>query len=99
MSYICQTRRSPGQKKWNLALAKYCGIVYNVYVKTRHEDIEQRLKRAVLESDMSRYQIAKISGVSEAQLSFFVNGKRTLTLPVAAKLAEVLGLELRPKKK
>jgi plasmid maintenance system antidote protein VapI len=69
-----------------------------VYVKTRNEDIEQRLRRAVLESELSRYQIAKISGVSEAQLSFFVNGKRTLTLPVAAKLAEVLGLELRPKK-
>jgi plasmid maintenance system antidote protein VapI len=66
-------------------------------MKKRREDIERRLKRAVLESDMSRYQIAKISGVSEAQLSFFVNGKRSLTLPVAAKLAEVLGLELRPK--
>lgn len=73
--------------------------MYNVYVKTRNDDIEQRLKRAVLESDLSRYQIARISGVSEAQLSFFVNGKRTLTLPVAAKLAEALGLELRPKKR
>lgn len=52
-----------------------------------------------MESDMSRYQIAKISGVSQAQLSFFVNEIRSLTLPVAAKIAEVLGLELRPKKK
>ena len=68
-------------------------------MKQGQEDIERRLKRAVLESDLSRYQLAKISGVSEAQLSFFVNGKRTLTLPVAAKLAEVLNLELRPIKK
>ncbi len=74
-------------------------MVYNRNMKARREDIDQRLRRAVLESGMSRYEIAKISGVSEAQLSFFVNGKRTLTLPVAAKLAEVLGLELRLKKK
>jgi transcriptional regulator with XRE-family HTH domain len=73
--------------------------VYDEVVKTRHENIEQRLRRAVLESGLSRYQIARISGVSEAQLSFFVNRKRTLTLPVAAKLAEALGLELRPKKR
>lgn len=73
--------------------------MYNRGVKTPHENIEQRLRRAVLESGLSRYQIAKISGVSEAQLSFFVNGKRSLTLPVAARLAEVLGLELRPIKR
>jgi hypothetical protein len=56
--------------------------------------IEQQLKRAVLESDMSRYRIAKISGLSEAQLSYFVNDKRSLTLPTAAKLAKALGLKL-----
>lgn len=64
----------------------------------QHEDLEQRLKRAVLESAMSRYRIAQVSGLSEAQLSYFANGKRSLTLPAAAKLAEALGLELRPKK-
>lgn len=68
-------------------------------MKRKSENIEQRLRRAVLESEFSRYQIAKISGVSQAQLSFFVNEIRSLTLPVAAKIAEVLGLELRPKKK
>ena len=62
------------------------------------EDIERQLRRAVSESSMSRYQIAKESGISQAQLSYFVNSKRTLTLPVAARLAEALGLELRPKK-
>jgi len=65
----------------------------------RRENIEQRLKRAVLVSSMSRYQIAKVSGISQAQLSYFVNNQRTLTLPVAARLAEALGLELRPKRK
>lgn len=65
----------------------------------KQENIEQRLKRAVLESDMSRYRIAKLSGLSEAQLSYFVNDKRSLSLPAAAKLAKILGLELISKNK
>jgi plasmid maintenance system antidote protein VapI len=61
-------------------------------------DIEQQLKKAVLESGMSKYRIAKISGLSEAQLSYFINSKRSLTLPAAAKLAKALQLELVPRK-
>ena len=63
------------------------------------KDIEQQLKQALIGSSLSRYRIAKLSGLSEAQLSYFVNGKRSLTLPAAAKLAKTLGLELKPKKK
>ncbi len=62
------------------------------------DDIEKRLKQALIESKVSRYRIAKESGLTESQLSYFVNGKRTLTLPAAAKLAKVLGLELVEKK-
>jgi plasmid maintenance system antidote protein VapI len=61
--------------------------------------LEDQLKRAVLEAPVSRYRLARISGLSEAQLSYFVNGKRSLTLPAAARLAGALGLELRPKRK
>ena len=57
-------------------------------------DIENKLKQAIIGADMSRYKISKLSGISEAQLSLFVNGKRTLTLTSAAKIAEVLGLDL-----
>ena len=63
------------------------------------KDIEQKLREAIVKSKMSRYKISQLSGVSEGQLSLFVNGKRTLTLPVAAKLAKALGLELRPEEK
>jgi len=63
------------------------------------KDLEKQLKDAILKSKMSCYRIAKESGLTESQLSYFVNGKRTLTLPAAAKLAKVLGLELKPKKK
>ena len=63
------------------------------------KNIEQELKRAVLGSAMSRYEIAKKSGLSQAQLSYFVNDKRSLTLPAAAKLAQLFNLELRPMNK
>lgn len=69
-------------------------IIYNM-----SKDIEMKLREAIIKSKMSRYRISQLSGVSEGQLSLFVNGKRSLTLPAAAKLAKVLGLELKPKKR
>ena len=59
-------------------------------------DIEQQLRQAIMDSDMSCYEIAKRSKVTKAQLSLFVNGKRSMTLTSAKKIAAVLGLELRP---
>jgi plasmid maintenance system antidote protein VapI len=63
----------------------------------RKLDIESQLRKAIIESPLSRYKIAKESGVGEAPLSLFVNRKRTLTLPSAARVADVLGLELKPR--
>ena len=62
-------------------------------------DIEEQFRQAVLNSGMSRYRLSKMTGVAEAVLSNFVNGHRSLTLTTAAKLAKVLDLELRPRKK
>jgi transcriptional regulator with XRE-family HTH domain len=67
-------------------------------MKDEFNDIERQLKQAIVESGMSRYRIAKESGLTESQLSYFVTGKRTLTLPAAAKVARVLGIELTKKK-
>lgn len=69
-----------------------------------HANIEDQLRAAILASDMSRYRLSKLSGVSEGQLSRFVMDRddprhRTLTLASAARVAEVLGLELRPKRR
>lgn len=58
------------------------------------KDIEKQLKQAIKRAKMSRYKIAKEAELTESQLSYFVNGKRSLTLPAAAKLARALGLEL-----
>lgn len=62
-------------------------------------DIEGQLREAILKSKLTRYRLAKLTGVSQGVLSNFVNGHRSLTLQTAAKLAAGLGLELRPKRK
>ncbi len=63
------------------------------------KDIEKKLREAIIKSKISRYKISQLSGIGEAQLSLFVNSKRTLTLTSAAKVAKVLGLDLKPIKK
>jgi transcriptional regulator with XRE-family HTH domain len=63
------------------------------------KDIEVQLHEAILSSGMSCYEIAKRAGVTNSQLSLFLSGQRSLTLTSAAKIARVLGLELRPIKK
>ena len=81
------------------SFAKLMVLMYHACMKRRVTDIEDALRRAVRQDERSRYELARLSGVSQAQLSLFVNRKRTLTLNTAAKLAKVLGLELRPTKK
>ncbi len=61
----------------------------------RPADIEEQLRRAIIESDMSRYRLSQVTGVANAVLSNFVNRKRSLTLTTAVKLAKALRLELR----
>jgi len=60
------------------------------------KDIEVQLREAIVGSEMSCYKIAKQTGIANSQLSLFINGHRSLTLTSAAKVARVLGLELRP---
>jgi len=61
----------------------------------KRADIEEQLRRAVEESDMSLVQLAERSGVNKGILSRFLRRERSMTLGTAARLAEVLGLELR----
>lgn len=62
-------------------------------------NLERQLRQAIRDSGLTIYRLAKDSGVSQPVLSRFVNGKRGITLATASKLAEALGLELRPKRK
>ena len=76
-----------------LTTASECDIIPSM------KGIESQLRQAILDAKISRNQLSKMSGVDPAQLCYFVQGKRTLTLKSAEKIAEVLGLELKPKKK
>ena len=62
-------------------------------------DFELQLRQALTKSKTSRYRISQLSGLSNAQLSYFVNGKRSLSLSAASKLAETLGFRLVQKKR
>jgi transcriptional regulator with XRE-family HTH domain len=52
------------------------------------------LKEAIQESGLSVNELAKQSGVSQPQLSRFMRGDRSLTLPAAEKLVEFFGMRL-----
>jgi len=65
----------------------------------RKKDLEQQLRQAIRDSGMSRYRLARLTGISDGVLANFYTGKRSLTLRTAAKLATALGLELRPANK
>jgi plasmid maintenance system antidote protein VapI len=62
-------------------------------------DIEEQLRQEIIGAAISRYRLAKLSGVSEGVISNFVNRRRTMTMVTGARCAAILGLELRPVKK
>lgn len=65
-----------------------------------------QLKNAIRDSGKSLYELSKDSGVAIPQLSLFMRGKRSLTLPTVEKLCRTLRLglakleeEVKPKAK
>lgn len=64
-------------------------------MKRKSFDIEKQFRQAILNSEMSRYRLSQITGIAQGVLSNFVNGKRSLTLTTAVKIAKVLQLEIR----
>jgi transcriptional regulator with XRE-family HTH domain len=64
--------------------------------KIENDDVEQQLRQIIRDSGLSMYKIAKISNVSFSQISYFMNGHRTLTLPAVAAICRALEYELRP---
>ena len=61
--------------------------------------LEAPLRQAMAESGMSQRQLATLAGVDPAQISYFMQGKRSLTLRSAGKIAALLGMELVQNKK
>jgi transcriptional regulator with XRE-family HTH domain len=69
--------------------------------KKRKEEpgVVEQLKEAIRESGLSLNQLSHTSGVSNPQLSRFMQGKRSLTLPAVEKICTALGLRLVGEKK
>jgi plasmid maintenance system antidote protein VapI len=61
--------------------------------------VSESLKRAIETADVSRYRMAKDTGIDQPTLSRFINGERPLVLDKVDILADYLGLELKPKAK
>lgn len=57
--------------------------------------ISEQLRNALESCKVSRYKIAKDSGVDHAVLRRFLKRERDIKLETASKLAEFLGLELK----
>ena len=56
---------------------------------------EIQFRVAIEQSGMSLKEIARKSDVDDSQLSRFLRGERTFTLPTAERIARVIGLELK----
>lgn len=61
------------------------------------EAISESLRKAIAESGLTPYQIAKRSRVSPQSITRFLRGERGLSLVVLDRLGKSLGLELRRK--
>lgn len=75
-----------------------CDILEGMSKKKPSTDLGGQLRAAFVESGLSRFAWAKRAGLSYAIVFHFAAGDRTVTLDTASKLADVLGLELRPKR-
>jgi hypothetical protein len=65
----------------------------------RKKPISDQLRYSVLHCGKSRYRISQETGITEAQLSRFVNGHADLALATIDILCECIGAELIAQKK
>jgi transcriptional regulator with XRE-family HTH domain len=67
----------------------------------RPTKFSDQLRQAIDGCGLTRYAIAKATGIAESTLSRFMSGERGLPMKTLDRLAECLGLEivLRPKRK
>lgn len=60
----------------------------------RRELVSDQLRRAIRDCGVSRYMLARESGVSQAALSLFMNGHRGLSMTALDALGECLNLRV-----
>jgi len=57
--------------------------------------IDADLRAGIMDSGLTHYALAKLSGIAPEQLDRFISGERDLRLGTAAKVAAALGMELK----
>jgi transcriptional regulator with XRE-family HTH domain len=62
--------------------------------KTQAADWEATFRKAIEESGLTLYAIAKQTGIDQSQLSRFMRSERGLSIKTAEQLAAVVGLKL-----
>ncbi len=62
--------------------------------RTRRRRVSDQLRRLVDTSGMSRYEIAKRTGIDPSALSRFMSGERGLSTKALDKLGQLLDLEV-----
>ena len=58
----------------------------------------EQLRRAILDSELSRYAMSKQTGIDQAVLARFVKGTRGLSVESIDKLMHLLGLAIEPRR-
>ena len=60
--------------------------------------LSDQIRRAIMEAPLTRYRIAKVTGIDQAVLSRFVAGKVGLSMATLDALADALGLDIVARK-
>jgi len=63
------------------------------------EKFDDQLRRLIDECGLTRYAIAKETGIDQGALSRFMTGKAGLSMPNLNTLAELLGWQVTPVRK
>jgi hypothetical protein len=66
-------------------------------IGSKSKPITDQLREAIWESGKSSYRLGLETGVCQRVIDRFVSRKQDIRLETAAKIAESLGLELRPR--
>lgn len=74
-------------------------IIGGMSKRSTTADLADQLRSAFKKSGMSRFELARRAGISYSIIHRFVAADRDVTLRTASRLADVLDLELRPKRK
>ena len=57
-------------------------------------ELAKSLRKAILESGLKHYSLAKVSGVDTSMIDRFVSGERDIRLETAGRIADALGYSL-----